>query len=87
MPETKEQVAERMAKVRAAKQAKVEAPKEGESVDLGDSGKALYRDRSGAKLGGGPTEGQSYRDTVAVNATESVRKHLEAELAKLEPVT
>jgi hypothetical protein len=48
------------------------APVEGAAVDLGDAGVRLYRDKSGGKLGGGPTEGQHYRQTVADNARQSV---------------
>jgi hypothetical protein len=48
-------------------------PREGEPVDFGpDAGPALYKDRAGKKLGGGPTEGASYSGHLAEHIRASV---------------
>lgn len=57
----------------ATKPKDAKAPaQEGLPVDLGDCSKGLYRDKSGQKLGGGPSEGASYSGVVAENARQSV---------------
>ncbi len=56
---------------------------EGAAVPMPDAGPALYRDRAGIKLGGGPMEGTSYAGEIARQAVLTIER-LEAERAAAE---
>lgn len=49
-----------------------------EVTHVADASSALYKDRSGQKLGGGHEEGKSYMGTIAADAIASVRAAQEA---------